>query len=451
MSFIKSYNSYIPQFSVADNLLHPKGRKNNHAIAYIDEDIITMAYAASSAIMGEIDAVLFATATPVFKDRYHASYLADLLNLPQGIMAFDTGTTNRAGTDAIVLADTLISSGKCRNVLVAAADIRFPQIGKETSMPFGHGAVALLLSKEKGISEIKKASSYSAAIAENFNYKGDQVNYDARFARNEGFKENMKIVLEDITPSETDSLIINSAFVKIVSGMLQKSGFDLQKQIAPDSLVHKHGYLGSAHGLLRLIYAIENTIGISVLVDYNNGSNVITINTNKSPGSITSISSNPTEISSYQDYLALRKQGKFTGKGYKSQEMFSSEMMQNREKQQLIHLEGFECTSCKSVYFMKSARCNHCKNDDFEIKKLARSGIVYSFTSEYYFPSTFPPTNMIVVDLDGGGRITVQQTDDLYQNDQSKLQIGDRVELVLRKMMENDAKPNYFWKCIKKN
>jgi len=25
--------------------------------------------------------------------------------------------------------------------------------------------------------------------------------------------------------------------------------------------------------------------------------------------------------------------------------------------------------------------------------------------------------------------------------------IGAKVELVLRKMIENDAKPNYFWKC----
>ncbi len=81
--------------------------------------------------------------------------------------------------------------------------------------------------------------------------------------------------------------------------------------------------------------------------------------------------------------------------------------------------------------------------------QLAKEGTVYSVTSEYYFPNSFGPTNMVVIDLEGGGRITVQQTDDMYQDESTKIGIGDKVELVLRKMMENDSKPNYFWKCRK--
>ena len=56
---------------------------------------------------------------------------------------------------------------------------------------------------------------------------------------------------------------------------------------------------------------------------------------------------------------------------------------------------------------------------------------------------------MVIIDLDGGGRVTVQQTDDMSPAEANTINIGDKGELVFRKMMENDKKPNYFWKCIK--
>ncbi len=447
MSYIKTYGVYLPQFTIADNVLHPKGRKNNHSIAYVDEDIITLAYSACSDFGTDIDAVLFATTTPVFKDRYHASYLADLLGLPEGITALDLGTTNRAGTDALLLADTLIKSGKHTNVLVVAADVSFPAIGKEARTPFGHGAVAVVVSKENGVAEINSATSYSAAVAEEFKYKGEKVQYDSRFARTAGFKDNMKKVLSQLEPSEINSLIINSAYVKLVFGGLKKAGFDMQKQLAPDTFIPQCGFLGSAHGLLRLVHAIENVKGTSVLVDYNNGSNVITIKVDEVASTKLPELAHRKEIGSYQDYLTIRKQGKFEGRGYESTEMFSSEMIQEREKEQLIYLKGLECKGCGTIYYMNAARCNNCKGTEFDEKQLSRTGTVYTRTGEHYFPSSFPPINMIVIDLDGGGRITVQQTDDMCQDESTKIGIGDKVELVLRKMMETDSKPNYFWKC----
>ena len=450
MSHIKTYGIYFPQFIIADDVLDPKGRKNNHAVAYVDEDIITLAYSACCNLNTEVDAILFCTTTPVFKDRYHASYLADLLGIPQGITAIDMGTTNRAGTDAVVLADTLIASGKHRNVLVVAADMKFPTIDKEARTPFGHGAVAMIISKENGIARLTNTVSYSEAVAEEFTYKGEKVRYDARFARIAGFKSNMKKVLAGLKSSDIDSLMINSAYVKLIFSEVKKAGFNLEKQVASDKLVAKRGYIGTAHGLLRLIHAVENVQGTSVLVDYNNGSNVVTVNVAEKAASISGEFSGRTPVTSYQDYLSLRKQGKFESRRYEPIGIFSSEMMQEREKDQLLYLKGFECMGCGTVYYIQAARCNNCKGTEFARKQLSKTGTVYSLTSEHYFPSSFPPTNMIVVDLDGGGRITVQQTDDMYQNENSKIKIGSKVELVLRKMMENDAKPNYFWKCVQK-
>ena len=451
MSYITEYNVAFPHFNIADNILHPKGRNGKHAICYVDEDIITLAYTASCNLNLNVDAVLFATNTPVFNDRYHASFLADLLKIPEGITALDFDTTSRCGTDALLYANILVNSKKHKNVLVVAADVRFPSIGKEVQTAFGHGAVAMIVSSNKGVAEISGTASFSSSLAEEFRYKGSKVHYDNRFARTAGFKNNMELVMNSLDADAINNIMVNCSFSKLAFGIIKKAGFDLEKQLYPDSITSQFGYMGSAHGLLNMISAIQNKKNTSVLIDYANGSNVITIKHLDSHNrSLTDELDKKTSINSYQDYLTIRKQGKFERAGYEKLDLFSSEMMQEREKDQFINLIGFECSDCGTVYYMKAARCNKCHGTSFTEKQLSKTGTVYSTTAEYYFPASFPPINMIIVDLDGGGRMTVQQTDDLYNDERSKLKIGDKVNLVLRKMMENDSKPNYFWKCVKK-
>ena len=303
MSYIKSFAFYLPRHTVADAVFVSGGRKNMHSVSYVDEDILTMAFESCKNLNTDgVDAVIFATTTPVFKDRYHASYLADLLNLPEGITAFDLGTTNRSGTDALYIADSMIQSGRYNNILLLAADINFLEIGQETSQPFGHGAVAIVISKDKGIAEITRTSTYSSSFAEKFQYKGETVEYDARFARNVGFIHNMNLVLSDLNPLEIDGLMINAVYAKAIMKSLKKASFDLDKQLLPDILISKCGYLGSAHGLLRLIHSVENIHGTAVLIDYYNGSNVICVKTNaqgKRSNLFTDFLNNKTVIQSY--------------------------------------------------------------------------------------------------------------------------------------------------------
>jgi uncharacterized OB-fold protein len=151
-------------------------------------------------------------------------------------------------------------------------------------------------------------------------------------------------------------------------------------------------------------------------------------------------------IRSYQDFLVMRKAGDYNAPGYQTKEMFSSEMMQEREKESLLYLKAHKCDSCGTIYYIKSAQCKKCKGNKFSDVQLTNTGIVYAITNEHYFPASFPPITMVVVDLDGGGRMTVQQTDTMYP-DNFALKIGSKVRLVLRKMIENDVKPNYFWKA----
>lgn len=455
MSYIRSYGIGLPHFRIEATVLYPKGKKNiTRSVCFSDEDLITLAYESSinclSLPHSEIDGIFFATSTPVFQNRYHASFLADLLNLPQGILAFDFTNSSRGGTDALLLANTLIDSGKYKNILVVASEVHYPGIGKELSTPFGHAACAILLSNEKGIAEITSAKSFSSSFAEEFFYKGNTIQYDPRFSRDAGFKNNITNALKQFAsdPELFDAIILNSLYARMGGEIFDKAGFE-EKQFAKDNLASKIGNTGAVHALLLLINEIENGRKNILLTDYTNGANFFEIKTQQaiSEKSLANQLLQFELIQSYQDYLLLRKAGNFNSVKYETKEMFSSEMMMEREKETLRYLKGLKCDSCGSIYYLKSTRCKKCKCDKFSEVQLSKTGKVYAHTNEHYFPTSFPPITMIVVDLDNGGRITVQQTDTMYPA-KNKLEIGSTVKLVLRKMIENDEKPNYFWKAI---
>ncbi len=451
MSYIKSYGIAFPQFRIEDCVLHPKGRKGvMKAVCYPDEDIITLAFESANKIPKEsIDGIFFATATPVFHNRYHASFIADRLNLSPGILALDFTMSSRSGTDALLLANELINSGKYMNILVIASDAHYPEIGRETSTPFGHGACSVLLSNEKGFAEISSSNTVSSSFAEEFIYKGEYIQFDPRFSRDAGFKTNLVAALKtlDSSRSSFDSVIVNSLYSRMAGPFFAKAGFE-ERQFSNDVIINKTGNTGTAHALFLLLNDLELEKKEILLADYTNGTNLFKIKNNLPPEHkpLQEQINNYDLVRSYQDYLIMRKAGDFNSPGYHTKEMFSSEMMQEREKESLLYLKGLKCESCGTIYYLKSAQCKKCKRTTFSEVQLKDTGTVYAITNEHYFPASFPPISMVVVDLDGGGRMTVQQTDTMYP-DKNEIKIGSKVKLVLRKMIENDAKPNYFWKA----
>jgi len=466
MSNIISYGVTLPHFQIENHVLDPKfgnNKKGKRTIIFSDEDPVTLAFDAASKCLEEkklkhtVDAIIFAGITPIFQNRSHASFIAGLLGLRDGIFALDLCTSPKSGTDTIILADNFISSGIYKNILIVFADCKFPEIGNELRNPFGHAGCALLLSEQEGYANIKSTYSSGSFIAEEFIYKGNTVQLDSRFGMEVGVKSNLKRALSHfleeskLQPDVFDSVILNSIYARSATGLLRKGGFDLEKQLIKDAVGMQTGFTGVCHSILLLIDRLERNSGNILLIDYYNGTNILhveqTQKTDVEMSSIEECLKNKVLIENYQDYLALRKVGDVSLGSQNLQEIFSSEMMQEREKESLLYLKGFECTKCRTVYFIKARRCVKCKGENFNRKELNRNGIIFTYTKEFYFPSSFPPVNMIVTDLDGGGRVTLQLTDDMYPDREDGAKIGSRVKLVLRKMLENETKPNYFWKC----
>lgn len=115
---------------------------------------------------------------------------------------------------------------------------------------------------------------------------------------------------------------------------------------------------------------------------------------------------------------------------------YSSQAMAYRERSQTFRLLAARNTETGGVVFPPPPAASSA---GFEPYHLARTGTVVTFARDHVFPFG-GPLSMAVVELDGGGRFYGQVADRL------EVEIGDRVELVLRRLHEGGNVPNYFWK-----
>ncbi|MCY4622797.1 MAG: OB-fold domain-containing protein [bacterium] len=115
---------------------------------------------------------------------------------------------------------------------------------------------------------------------------------------------------------------------------------------------------------------------------------------------------------------------------------YSSQAMAYRERSQTFRLLAARNTETGGVVFPPPPAASSA---GFEPFHLARTGTVVTFARDHMFPLG-GPLSMAVVELDGGGRFYGQVADRL------EVEIGDRVELVLRRLHDGGDVPNYFWK-----
>jgi uncharacterized OB-fold protein len=106
-----------------------------------------------------------------------------------------------------------------------------------------------------------------------------------------------------------------------------------------------------------------------------------------------------------------------------------------REFPQRYRLEAGKCKNCGLVVFPPRLICPHCKNREFEMKKLAETGKVLTFTIIRVPPQQFvdqAPYAVGIVELDDGVKLTGQIVDFNFE----ELKIGKRVKVEFRKIFD---------------
>lgn len=463
---IKSYGVYFPWYRLKTETIAkawgkrlPKGEK---AIANFDEDSLTMGVNSAINCLDnskisnkDIEALFFASTTMPYKEKSCSSIISTALDLKREIRAIDVSSSIKGGATSILLANDLINSSHISNILVVCSDARLPEPSSENEPLFGDASSSLLLGDENTIAEIKDTSSITSDFLDYWRKNEDiYVNSDdIRFATSYGYIKNIVEIIQKIL--EKNDMKIQD-FSKIVfspfsfrSHIAISRKLKIPLEIMQDPLLDKIGWTGTAHSLIMLILALENSLPNDeiLFVAYGDGCVAIILKVTEKIKKIQEKQilkkaiENKEQLSSYAKYLSFRKlikgQSEMTSP-------FSSITMHQREQSLNAGLIAKKCKKCGIVNTLNLRVCPNCKTkDSFEDFKLARKGKIVTYTQEYYYPKIEPPVTMAVIDLEGGGRITLQMTDEKRE----EVKIGMEVSLTFRKMHAGSGFYNYYWKA----
>lgn len=108
----------------------------------------------------------------------------------------------------------------------------------------------------------------------------------------------------------------------------------------------------------------------------------------------------------------------------------------HREIPQRYRLEAAKCTKCGYIAFPPRLICPKCKSRTFQTVQLSDEGKILTFTiirvsAEQFSKQT--PFAIGIIELNDGVRITSQIVD----TELDKIQIGNKVKMVLRKVQQD--------------
>ncbi|OGP83662.1 MAG: hypothetical protein A2Y95_06920 [Deltaproteobacteria bacterium RBG_13_65_10] len=464
---IVSFGAYIPRYRLSREVIAREWQeppaKGEKAVASFDEDTFTMAFEAASnclegldaaRVRSELHSVFFASTTPPYHEKLTAGLLATALDLDRACRTADSAHTLRAATSAILSGIDAINAGAVGASLVAAADMRpaEPHTGAEIS--FGDGAAAVLLGAENLIAILEGHVSINDEFLGTWRRDVDPyvVQFPGGFEGKVGYPrvihESVSALLGrlDVKPIDVTQLILYSPNPRAPQAVAKRLEMNPKNQLA-DALLGEVGDTGCAQVLLSLARVLEtaNPGDRIVVASYGDGSDALlfrvteAIASRRNRRAVSYYLSRRRSLPSYGKYALFRKLMKT-----EPSEGSSSPVILWREVKQDLPLYGEKCARCGMVQFPRQRVCVACgAKDDFTDAKLARRGVVHTFTNDYLLPTPDPPTTETVVNVEGGGRVLVQMTD----AGPEQVRVGLEVDLVLRKLHEGGGLKNYFWKC----
>jgi len=425
-------------------------------VAGFDEDSATMAVEAALKCMdgrdaGRLEAVHFSSVSSPYWEKSVAALIIAAADLGTRTRTADFGGSLRAGTSAMLSALDTVKTGEHHNALVCAGDCRPAAPGSMLEMTFGDGGAAVLIGDDAVVAEPVAAVSRSQDILDTWR-TGNQKSVrtgDARFNRVEAYTkctlETCKAVLSKagVEAKNIGKAVLTAPEGKGHGGVAKALGLDPKAVVDPRT--EALGMLGTPQPFIMLASALENaSAGEKVLLAcYGDGCDAVLFEVKggvedfkkKKRMACSSMPINYTKYLAYKELLS-ECQDEFRP--------FASPIQLGREAALSIRFHGKKCQKCATINTLNLRVCPNCgTRDRFEDVKLAKKGVLNTYTQEHYYPTPEPPVTMAVVDLDGGGRYLSQMTD----VEATEVNVGMAVQMTFRKLHEGGGYHNYCWKC----
>ncbi len=418
------------------------------AVAHWDEDSLTMAVEAARNLSGDFDAVIFASASPPFRVKQCASFIAAALDLKENVFTMDITDTFRASTDALITANEFVDAGKFERVLVVAADAIPAKPGTLYEQLYGDAAVALSVEKD-GSAKILGYSTATKPLPGSWMLPGDDTvrDYDMRVDARYGYAASVQQAVMPLfaklglSPADIDRIVASAPDPKSYAGLLKAVGAK-PEEFYFDSV----GIAGTAHPLLLLASQLEKP-GRILFGGYGEGADVFAMEIEDGiQTNLGAMLESRKEIS-YGDYLYNRK---FVGVRDAPDRPSLTKFW--RDEKSIIRFYGMKCKSCGTVSYPISRCCIECgAKDNYEEVRLSGRGKVYTYTIDYlvmpgnYTGDGVHPHCVAVVDMENGGRVLFEVTDTLRDFDGIKCDA--EVERTFRLLFEKNRFRYYGWKA----
>jgi len=459
MPGITRISTYLPRRRLDRSLIArawgSRVAAGSRTVAAVDEDALTMGIDAALACIGAddpagFDGVSFASTSAPYLEKQVASVVATAIDLPRDAAAADFGGSPRASLAALRAACDAVRAGSLARPLVVAADVRPAEPGSELEAQLGDGAACAAVGGDEIIAELVSA----AAVSEQFTYawRTDEQRYvqiaDARFGNQYGVARDVPEAVTaalrkaELPPARVAALCLATPDARGAADAAKRIGCDPKTQLAPPLDV---GVLGTPDPMVLLGRALETAKpgDFVVVAAYGEGADALVFRATdalpaRRPVPLAERLAGGMPVLSYERWLRAR--------GILPSDVGGEAVptyIEWKELKQDVRLYGSRCGACGLVQYPQALVCLGCQSrEGMTDAKLAKTGTVFTYTIDNLAQVAEHPMPMVVVDLDGGGRVYLQGTDCA----EGDIAVGARVRLTFRRLHEAGGDRNYFWK-----
>ena len=464
---IRSCGAYVPVYRLSreeiGRAMGGYAMAGERSVANVDEDSITMAVeSARNALNGvdrsEIDALFFASTSAPYKEKQSASTITLGADLNEGIMTSDIANSIGAGASAINLAMDRVKSGSARNILIAASDCRPATGGSDFEQSFGDGAGAIIISNEDLIAEFEGGYSITDDFIGVWRTSEDKFDrsWEDRFVKLEGYQKNVTAAVNGLFnkykmgPSDFQKVVLPAPDQRSLKAVSRALGFDFKTQVQ-DPLFATVGDTGASHPLVILTACLESAKPNDkiLFVSYGDGAQALIftvtdkIENFKNRRRVEDCIEDRISLANYEEYLKLKNL--IVTEAARRPAYPSSSPYMWRERNYFVRLHGSKCLNCGTEQYPRHRVCYECKTKDKfeEIELAGRKGSVITYTKDYLFPATLPPSVQATVELDGGCRLYMMVADIKPDDMKSRMP----VEMTFRMLHDRAGFYHYGWKA----
>ena len=418
-----------------------------------DEDTLTLAWEAGTRALAaagieaeRVDALCWGTSRPPFAEGPSHAFLAAALGCASHSGGALFAGSTHAGLDALAAAADAIAAGTAHVALVIASDALLAGPGTAFESRCGAGAVAIVLSNEGGTATLVTRVTRSRPYVDRYRGDGEPFLrdvYDARLFREEIF---LPVVSEVATALA--SFDVRAWSLPDPDGRLAMVLAKLVGGGAPAS-APVYGAIGDSGAAAPLLGAAAglDTPGLLAAIGSGGGRTTgVLIDVDAPvPGAARVLDALAHGRSiSYTDSLRARGLLEAAGETVPMGVPPESAMFV-RGAYEMLQLQGGRCVDCNAISTPPSIHptCVSCGGAKLEPVALAREGTVHTYVVNQTMPAPFvAPLPIAVLDMDDSARLMLQVV-----GDGSDLEIGTRVQLVLRKYAHERGVPVYGFKA----